>query len=254
MSTGILIMTFMKKAKPYFLMVCLQIGSARMYRISMATLNHGMYCHILIAYRNAIAALVLSPFAHLLERKIRSKMTFSVFLQIITLRFLEPILDQGFTCMGMKFTSASFAFATMNAVPSVTSKSGLSHEHWLAGTALILVGCIAWSCFYVLQSITIKKYQAELSLSSLMWLAGALQSLAIALIVERHPKGWDSRLFAPLYTGMVSSGIAYHVQGLVLKERGPVFVTVFNPLCTIMVAVHGLVLPFLASSFTLEVS
>lgn len=119
----------------------------------------------------------------------------------------------------------------------------MAHKHWLAGTALILVGCVAWSCFYVLQSITIKRYSAEISLSSLICLFGALQSLAIALCVERKASGWavgwDSRLFAPLYTGIVSSGITYYVQGLVMKERGPVFVAAFNPLCMIIVAILG---------------
>lgn len=61
-------MTYMRKAKHYFLMVCLQIGSTVMYIISMANLNHGMNCYILIVYRNNIAALVLAPFALLLER------------------------------------------------------------------------------------------------------------------------------------------------------------------------------------------
>lgn len=54
------------------------------------------------------------------------------------------------------------------------------------------------------QSITIKKYRAELSLSSLICLSGTLQSAAVALAVERRASGWavgwDSRLLAPLYT------------------------------------------------------
>lgn len=35
------------------------------------------------------------------------------------------------------------------------------------------------------------------------------------------------------------SGVAYYVQGIVIKERGPVFVTAFNPLCMIIVTVLG---------------
>ncbi|KAE8656323.1 WAT1-related protein [Hibiscus syriacus] len=289
------------KAKPYLLMIFLQFGSAGMYIISMVTLNQGMNRYVLVVYRNAFAALVLAPFALVLERKTRPKMTFSIFLQIMTLGFLEPILDQGFVYLGMKYTSASFASAIMNAVPSVTfvialifrlehlnmketrsiakvigtvvtlsgallmtlykgpvidliwsrntshhgsSASGDSSDrHWIPGTLLILVGCVAWSCFYVLQSITIKKYPAEISLSSLICLAGTIQSLAIALAVEHHPSGWalgwNARLFAPLYSGVISSGLTYYVQGLVMKTRGPVFVTAFNPLCMIIVAALG---------------
>lgn len=35
------------------------------------------------------------------------------------------------------------------------------------------------------------------------------------------------------------TGVAYYLQGVVMKERGPVFVTAFNPLCMIIVAVMG---------------
>lgn len=55
-------------AKPYVLMVALQLGSAGMYIISTVSLNHGMSRYVLIVYRNAIAALVLAPFAFFLER------------------------------------------------------------------------------------------------------------------------------------------------------------------------------------------
>ncbi|KAL5846579.1 hypothetical protein ACOSQ3_010103 [Xanthoceras sorbifolium] len=123
------------------------------------------------------------------------------------------------------------------------SSNSSDNKQWVAGTLLILLGCVAWSCFYVLQSIAIKKYPAVLSLSSLICLAGTLQSAVVAVAVERNAGGWavgwDSRLFAPLYTGIVSSGITYYLQGLVMKTRGPVFVTAFNPLCMIIVAVLG---------------
>lgn len=34
--------------------------------------------------------------------------------------YFRPVIDQGFTFLGMQYTSASFASALMNAVPSVT--------------------------------------------------------------------------------------------------------------------------------------
>lgn len=49
-------------------MVFLQFGAAGMYIITMATLTHGMNRYVLIVYRNAVAALVLAPFALVLER------------------------------------------------------------------------------------------------------------------------------------------------------------------------------------------
>ncbi len=39
--------------------------------------------------------------------------------------------------------------------------------------------------------------------------------------------------------GIVCSGVAYYVQGIVSRQRGPVFVTAFNPLCMIITAIMG---------------
>ncbi|ESQ38768.1 hypothetical protein EUTSA_v10028726mg [Eutrema salsugineum] len=285
--------------RPYLLMIFLQFGAAGTYIVIMATLNQGQNRYVLIVYRNAVAALVLAPFALFFERKVRPKMTLSVFWKIVLLGFLEPILDQGFGYLGMNMTSATYTSAIMNVLPSVTfiiawilrmekvkivearsqakiigtlvalggalvmtlykgpliplpwsnpnmdqhnehSNSSQDNNHWVAGTLLILLACVAWSCFYVLQSITIKTYPADLSLAALICLSGAIQSTAVALVVERHSSGWavgwDARLFAPLYTGIVSSGLTYYVQGMVMRTRGPVFVTAFNPLCMILVA------------------
>ncbi|CAI0426792.1 unnamed protein product [Linum tenue] len=37
--------------------------------------------------------------------------------------------------------------------------------------------------------------------------------------------------------GVVCSGLAYYIQGLVMRVRGPVFVTAFSPLCMVVVAI-----------------
>uniref|UniRef100_A0A0A9FSW2 WAT1-related protein n=1 Tax=Arundo donax TaxID=35708 RepID=A0A0A9FSW2_ARUDO len=73
---------------------------------------------------------------------------------------------------------------------------------------------------------------------------GSLMSGAVALVAERgNTKAWvigfDTRLFTAVYAGIVCSGVAYYVQGLVSRQRGPVFVTAFNPLCMIITAVMG---------------
>lgn len=35
------------------------------------------------------------------------------------------------------------------------SNSSQDHNHWVGGTLLILLGCVAWSCFYVLQVLSL---------------------------------------------------------------------------------------------------
>lgn len=37
--------------------------------------------------------------------------------------------------------------------------------------------------------------------------------------------------------GIICSAIAYYIQGVVMKEKGPVFVSAFSPLSMIIVAI-----------------
>jgi drug/metabolite transporter (DMT)-like permease len=154
---------------------------------------------------------------------------------------------------------------------------------WLKGTIAIVVGCVAWSGFFVLQSNTLQSYPAELTLTALICGMGSLMGGAVALVAERgNNKAWvigfDTRLFTAVYAvshstsypfmrtaiynvvhrlnsltlatiepctcvqGIVCSGVAYYVQGLVSRQRGPVFVTAFNPLCMIVTALLGSVI------------
>ncbi|KAJ6806236.1 WAT1-related protein-like [Iris pallida] len=289
------------KLKPYLIMVLLQIGFSGMNIIAVASLKKGMNHYVLVVYRNAIAAAVMAPFALWFERKVRPKVTLSVFFKIVLLGLLEPVLDQNLYYIGANSTSAGLAAALVNIIPSITfvfalilrmekvklesrhsqakiagtlvtvagtvlmilykgpvldftSSKGPSHRRsaaaaasgsgWLKGTFELLGSCTCWSAFYIVQASTLDAYPAELSLTTLICSMGALLSAAVTLVMERgNPKiwsiGWDMRLFTAAYSGIVCSGIAYYVQGVVMKERGPVFVTAFNPLCMIFTTVMG---------------
>ncbi|KAK9167618.1 hypothetical protein Scep_002809 [Stephania cephalantha] len=116
-------------------------------------------------------------------------------------------------------------------------------QHWVVGTLMLLGSCSGWGAFFILQSFTVKDYPAELSLATLICLMGTILGAAAALVMERDfgswALGWDSRLLAPVYNGIVCSAIPYYVQSVVIKERGPVFVTAFNPLIMVIVAALG---------------
>lgn len=123
---------------------------------------------------------------------------------------------------------------------ATTSTTG---QNWVVGTLMLLGSCTGWSGFFILQSVTLRTYPAELSLSTLIVFLGMLQGAVVALVMERDYSAWaigfDSRLLAPVYSGIVCSAMAYYLQGVVMKDRGPVFVTAFNPLCMIVVAILG---------------
>ncbi|KAF5740312.1 WAT1-related protein [Tripterygium wilfordii] len=127
-----------------------------------------------------------------------------------------------------------------------TNSESSNHQHHLAGTLMLLGSVTGWSGFFVLQSFTLKKYPAELSLTALVCLMGVVEGTVVTLIMERDMSVWkigfDSRLIAAVYSGVVCSGLAYYVQGLVIKEKGPVFVTAFSPLCMIITCALGAII------------
>ncbi|KAL8133355.1 hypothetical protein AgCh_008716 [Apium graveolens] len=121
---------------------------------------------------------------------------------------------------------------------------GVDLQHSVRGSLMITVGCFSWACFMVLQAITLETYPAELSLTAWICLMGTVEGAVVALVMERgNAAVWslnlDTKLLAAVYSGVFCSGLAYYVQGIIMKDRGPVFVTAFNPLSMIIVAVLG---------------
>ncbi|KAL6574758.1 hypothetical protein OROMI_012043 [Orobanche minor] len=298
MSSGSMEIWF-HKAKPFLGVVFLQAGLAGMDIISKAALNQGMSNYVFVVYRHVVATIVIAPFAFALDKKIRPKMTLSMFLKIMLLSLLEPVIDQNLYFLGMKYTTATFAAAMANVLPALTfviaclfrlekvklmsirsqakifgtlatvagamimtlvtgpnidlpwTRQGLTHAHQLTqvnlqdsikGAIMITVGCLSWACFMILQAVTLRTYPAELSLTAWICLLGTAEGAALALVMEKGNTAawsikWDTKFLAAVYSGIFCSGIAYYVQGVVMKERGPVFVTAFSPLSMVIVAI-----------------
>ncbi|KAK8665942.1 hypothetical protein V6N13_006097 [Hibiscus sabdariffa] len=289
------------KFKPYFAAIFLQVGLAGMDILSKAALNQGMSNYALVVYRHAIATVVMAPFAAIIEKKVRPKMTISMFVKIMLLSLLEPVIDQNLYYVGMKYTTATFAAAMYNILPAITflmawifrfekvnfrsirshakvigtlatvagamamtlmkgpvlelfwtkasinnheaaAKNGTDFHDTVKGGLMIAVGCFSYACFVILQAVTLKTYPAELSLTAWICLMGTLEGTVAALIMEKGNAAiwalkWDTKLLTAAYSGIVCSGLAYYIQGVVMNDRGPVFVTAFSPLCMVIVAV-----------------
>ncbi|CAN6835785.1 hypothetical protein Bca4012_034345 [Brassica carinata] len=282
-----------ESAKPYFAMICLQFGYAGMNLVTKTVLDRGMSHYVLVAYRNAFATAAIAPFAFLSERKVRSKMTFSIFMHIFVLALLGPVIDQNLYYIGLKLTSPTFSTAVSNIVPAITfildtlfrmervemrkvrcqvkvvgtlvtvvgsilmilhkgpfissfrsqlttASSPLAGDY-LKATIFLLIASLSWASFFILQASTLKKYSAHLSLSTMVCFMGTLQSLALTFVMEHNPSalniGFDMNLLASVYAGIMSSSIAYYIQGLMMQRKGPVFVTAFNPLVVVIVSI-----------------
>ncbi|KAH9675212.1 hypothetical protein KPL70_018726 [Citrus sinensis] len=136
--------------------------------------------------------------------------------------------------------SQHFHSHTSSPVPAATTSSD---KDWLKGSILLILATLAWASFFILQPVTIRRYPAHLSLTAIVCFLGTLQSAAVTFVMEHKDSvwtiGWDMNLLAAAYAGIVSSGIAYYVQRLVMQKRGPVLVTAFSHLMMIIVAIMG---------------
>lgn len=140
--------------------------------------------------------------------------------------------------------AVQFPWSASGAHHHAAAATQQSTATWLNGTVLVIAACVCWSAFFILQSNTLQSYPAELSLSTLISLLGSVMSGGVALVAERRDMaawviGFDTRLFTAVYSGIVCSGVAYYVQGIVTRARGPVFVTAFQPLGMIITVVMG---------------
>nr|GEW62115.1 WAT1-related protein At5g07050-like [Tanacetum cinerariifolium] len=245
---------FFLTSKPYIAMICLQFGYAGMNILTKVSLNGGMSHYVLVVYRHAFATVAIAPFAIILERNKRPKITFSLFMQMFVLGLLGPVIDQNFYYAGLKFTSPTFSCAMSNMLPAMTfvmavlcrmeklDLKKVRSQAKVIGTVLTVAGAMLMT-LYKGNNVTMRIYRAPLSLTCLVCFIGTLQSIAVTFVMEHKPNvwsiGWDMNLLAAAYAGIVSSSIAYYVQGLVMEKRGPVFVTAFSPLMMIIVAIMG---------------
>ncbi|PAN49104.1 hypothetical protein PAHAL_9G426500 [Panicum hallii] len=115
----------------------------------------------------------------------------------------------------------------------------VAHESWVKGSLLAVASCICWSVCFILQASSIKRYPAKLSLTALMSMVGGMQSAVFAAFMQRNLDDWligfGLKFWCIVYTGIACNGLTVVIQLWCNKKKGPVFVTMFNPLLTVMV-------------------
>ncbi|KAH9602325.1 hypothetical protein KSS87_010907 [Heliosperma pusillum] len=82
------IKSMFKRFKPHILMILAQVGYTILYLTTEASFKHGMNPHVYITYRQIVGALVMFPFAYVLERKVRPKLTATMLAEIFVLSLL----------------------------------------------------------------------------------------------------------------------------------------------------------------------
>ncbi|GLT42338.1 hypothetical protein SLA2020_163410 [Shorea laevis] len=135
------------------------------------------------------------------------------------------------------------ALQSMKGAPVHISR-GSVHENWTRGSILTVVSCISWSLFYIMQAAILKKYPAQLSLTAWMNCIGGAQSGVFTILLQHKLAAWSIRVFSVsfwcvVFSGIVCSGLTLVATLWCMKQKGPVFVTMFSPLGTVMAVVSA---------------
>ncbi|XP_074312157.1 WAT1-related protein At1g25270-like [Silene latifolia] len=113
----------------------------------------------------------------------------------------------------------------------------------LIGSLVAIAGCVSYAAWLIVQAKMSQRYPCYYSSTALMCTMGTIQSLVFAVTVERDWRqwklGWNIRLLAVAFTGIVASGMMVALIAWCIRLRGPLFVSVFNPLMVVIVALAG---------------
>ncbi|KXG40121.1 hypothetical protein SORBI_3001G494700 [Sorghum bicolor] len=119
--------------------------------------------------------------------------------------------------------------------------SSVVRQSWWRGPILALASCLCWSIWFILQASSIKRYPAHCSLTAWMCTVGGIQSAVFAVLMQHKRQDWmigflGLKFWCVVYSGIACSGFTFYVQLWCTQRKGPVFVTMFDPLAAIMAA------------------
>ncbi|KAG6413740.1 hypothetical protein SASPL_126454 [Salvia splendens] len=132
----------------------------------------------------------------------------------------------------------------LNGTNPSTEESSNKMQSWALGCiftfATAYPGLDGWSFRQAGTAPIVKKYPAKLSLASFTLFFRLIQFLCIAAFTERDPTHWKivsgGKKFTILYAGIISSGLVIVLQTWCIQKGGPVFVSSFQPVQTVLVA------------------
>ncbi|RDX92586.1 WAT1-related protein [Mucuna pruriens] len=266
-----------EKVKLLVALLTLQLCFAGFHIVSRLALNIGVSQVVYPVYRNLIALLLLSPFAYFLEKitanqgfyllglyyasptfasALQNSVPAITFVLALALRLEEANITRRDGLAKVLGTIASVGGATIITLykgppllhlkmdqidTSEVDQSSTKVQNWTWGCIYLLGHCLSWAGWIVFQVPMVKKYPAKLTLASFTFFFGLIQFLIIAAFVENDLENWkiqsQEELFIILYAGIIATGIVIYLQTWCIQKGGPVFVAVFQPVQTFLVAI-----------------
>ncbi|KAG2556666.1 hypothetical protein PVAP13_8NG194700, partial [Panicum virgatum] len=121
---------------------------------------------------------------------------------------------------------------------------------WIKGTFLMVLANMSWSLWIVKQAAVLQEFPNKILMTLSQCIFSTVQSFIVAVVAERDFSKWKLRLdisllaiiyklhpTSPLvnraYEGFIVNGVSFYLQAWCVELKGPVFLTVWTPLCLI---------------------
>ncbi|KAJ9703975.1 hypothetical protein PVL29_005313 [Vitis rotundifolia] len=259
--------------KPVMVMVIIQIAFGGINIFYKLATNDGMSVKITVAYRMMFAAAskmlpdipelpsslreIDAHYCTKLEMKSRPKLTRRIFFLSFFLGIFGGSLSHNLYAESLALTSATYIAAMTNLIPAMTFVIGIIlrmeslairtnvGKAKVVDTILSIRGAMILTFYKGVEM----EHMAKLSMvypsysaTALMSVCASIQSVVYALCTERDwsawKLGWNIRLVTVVYTVRSFLQILL-IFSWCVRKRGPLFVSTFNPLMLVFVAILG---------------
>ncbi|WCJ29101.1 nodulin MtN21 /EamA-like transporter family protein [Euphorbia peplus] len=121
----------------------------------------------------------------------------------------------------------------INLLKHYHSHDNQNHNHML-GSFLGLASCFSYSLWLIIQTKMSRVYPCPYSSTALMSMMASIQATLFAIFTQKDWSewnlGWNIRLLTVAYAGVIIAGLMATLVTWCVQMRGPLFVSIFNPL------------------------
>ncbi|KAI3847756.1 hypothetical protein MKW92_016464 [Papaver armeniacum] len=111
------------------------------------------------------------------------------------------------------------------------------------GPLFVALSCVTSACWFIIQAKMNEQFVAPYSTTAIICGMASVQCVLIAITQEHAIEAWSLtsriRLIACLYSAAFCSALSFVVMSWCMSKRGPLYVSMFNPLILVFVAVLG---------------
>ncbi|CAD6337814.1 unnamed protein product [Miscanthus lutarioriparius] len=226
------------KVKLVAAVVVLEMLIAGFHVVSRAALDMGVSKMAFLVYRNGSALLVIAPVAYFLEKKDRPPLTLRLMIDFFMLAAVGVTFTQGLYILGLYYLSPTYVSVIQNSVPAITFVMAAVLRDAINDNTFRGYPQTERRYSYPESKIYLDRRMSHhvCELSLFVWMDGSAAPFFESNI-ERWKIHSGGELLTILYAGVVVLGIAWYIMIWCINKGGPHFVSVFQPLQTVMVAI-----------------